>query len=606
MGERSEEAAASVRIDGAGATTASGADVGLLAVAAAFLLPVAFSPENYHRFWAPKAAVCLVLIVPGLVALGRLVRARSTAAVAASLFVGAAGVSTVLSDNPILSLTGAANWGTGFLFVVTLAAAWALGSVINEERRRQVVLAIIAAALMNAVVAWLQVRNLVPPSLESSLEAGGLRSGGLMGAPVHLGALVAGALWLVSGRVGRERKSLFWLAAVLVLTGAAQASGARSAIALAAVAVICSAVRAAMESRPGMVRGAAILAAAGIGLALAPVGAQAGDDKVGGREEETVSASERVVDARSTARDIEGRLAVWRISRDSALERPVLGWGPGRFQEATSSRYTPEIAGAGNSAWKDPHNWVVEYAVTTGAVGLVLLGAWLALAARTSGGPLAAFSLTIGLFMLVEPQTVGLVPLALLALGAANRQRWPSISGLSGGGGGWRVLVGVGAVASVAAAGALLVGEFFLYRAFLDTSVASFDKAHALLPPWPEVAYVGSRTEAFYGLQSEPHARRSLALAREATRRDPADPSAWSYLGHIERKWGSNAAAAAAFDRSLERNPWLADGLQGQAMLARARGDDATADEACRRLRVLGRNPPPQCGGARSGPPPPP
>lgn len=554
----------------------SGADVGLLAVGAAFLLPVAFSPENYHRFWAPKAAVCLLLIVPGLAALARLVRCGSRAAMAAALFVGAAGVSTLLSDNPVLSLTGSVNWGTGWLFVAALAAAWALGSVINEERRRQVAFAIIAAALVNAVVAWLQARGLVPPPLESPG-----RAAGLMGNPVHLGALAAGGVWLVGDRIGRDLRSMLWLIPVGLLAGAAQVSGGRSGAGLCLLAVVAVVWRSGLRSKAGLLKSAAVIGAAVVGISLAPMGAEG-----------AALSSGRVVGAQST-QEVGLRFDLWRTSLDAALERPVLGWGPGRFQAATSPRYTPEIAGGGVVAWKDAHNWVVEYAVTTGALGLLLLGGWLALAARRSRGPLAGFAVVIGLLMLVEPQTVGLAPLAFLALGVASSDR--PVVGIGIGRGVGRALVVMGSVASVTAAVVLLVGQVFLYHAFLDTSVSSFDKAHSLLPPWPEVAYVGSRTEAFYGLHSEPHARRSLALAREATRRDPADPSTWSYLGHLELKWGTRAGAAAAFDRALERNPWSADGLRGRVSVASAAGDRDALVESCRRMRVLGRKPLPAC-----------
>ncbi|HUP71266.1 MAG TPA: O-antigen ligase family protein [Acidimicrobiales bacterium] len=547
-------------------------------MAAAFLLPVAFSPENYHRFWAPKAAVCLLLIVPGAAALARLVRAGSRAALAASLFVVGAGTSTLLSDNPVLSLTGSANWGTGFLFVGSVAGAWALGSVIGEERRRQVVSAIVAAALVNAVIAWLQVRGLVPPPLESPG-----RAAGLMGNPVHLGALAAGGLWLVGDRVGRDRQSLLWLGPVVLLAGGAEISGGRSGAGLAFVAVVAAVWRAGLGSWPGRARALAVVAAAAVGFALAPAGAEG-----------VTLGSASAVGAESSTAEVGLRFDLWRVGLDAAIDRPAFGWGPGRFQAATSPRSTPAIAGGGAVAWKDAHNWVVEYAVTTGAVGLMLLSAWLALAARNSRGPLAGFAGIVGLLMLVEPQTVGLAPLALLALGASGQDR--PVSGLGAMGAAWRAVVVVGAVASVVAAVVLVVGQVFLYHAFLDTSVSSFDKARSLLPPWPEVSFVGSRTEAFYGLQSEPHARRSLELAREATRRDPADPSMWSYLGHIELKWGTEVAAAAAFDRSLEENPWLAGGLQGRAIVAQALNDDESLTESCRRLQVLKRKPIPACG----------
>lgn len=561
------------------------ADVGLLAVAVAFLLPVAFSPETYYKFWAPKAAVCLLLLIPGLVALGRLVRAGSKAAIVAALFVVAAGISTLLSDRPILSLVGLANWGTGSLFVAGLAAAWALGSVISDRRREQVVLAIIGAALVNAVVAWLQARGFVPPALESPG-----RSGGLLGHPVHLGALCAGALWLVGDRIGRARGHVLWAAPIVLIAGAAQLSGGRSAAGLAFLAVVAAVWRSGLSSVGGRTRAAVIVVAAVVGFALGPAGVEG-----------AVLGSARVAGAETATHEVGLRVDVWRIGLEASLDRPVLGWGPGRVQAATSTHYTPEVAGGGLFAWQDPHNWIVEYAVTTGALGLLLLVAWLVLAARTSRGPLAGFAATIGLFMLVEPQTVGLVPLAMLALGAANRDR--PVVGVLSGSRAHRLAILAGSVPFVAAALVLLVGQVFMYHASLDTSVASFNKAHSLLPPWPEVSYVGSRTEAFYGLHSERHATRSLALAREATRRDPADTRMWSYLGFIELKWGTKTGAATAFDRALERNPWAADGLRGRVVLAEALGDEVTLRDSCKRLRILKQEPLVACrpeGGADS------
>ena len=538
---------------------------------AALLLPLAFSPELYHSFWAPKAAVALLVLGPGLVALARLARAGSRPALLAACFVAVAAVATAGSEHPVASLTGGANWGTGLLFVAAAVGAWALGASAGEQRRRQVATALVAAALVNAVVAWLQARGLVPPSLDSTG-----RSSGLMGNPVHLGALAAGALWLVGGRVAASsaRRAAPWIAAAAVLAGAAQLSGGRSAVGLTALVLV------ALVPRIGWRRGAVLAVAAFVGLLAASAWAADG----------AVTGSARAVT--QTTRQMDARGSLWRTSAGAVLERPLLGVGPGRFHAATSPRAEPAVSEGGVNAYADAHNWVVEYAVTTGLLGLLVLLAWLVTAARSSGGPLAGFAAVAGVFMLVEPQSVSLTPLALLALGASCRRAPPSTPA----GTGWRTASTAGLLAGAAAAAVLLAGELGLRQATLDTSPSRYADAAALLPPWADVSRVGARISAFHGLHDDDARRQALVLARQATRRDPADPAAWSELAKLELAWGTDAGTARAVDRALERHPWQADALLVRAVLAERTGDAATGADSCRRLAVLHRTPP-VCGG---------
>ncbi|MDP9386447.1 MAG: hypothetical protein M3Q48_00585, partial [Actinomycetota bacterium] len=179
---------------------------GLLALVAALVLPLAFSPEAYHSFWAPKAAVCLLLVGPGLVAVAHLWRTGVGGARPAALFLVAAAVSALLSDNVVAAVIGSPNWGMGVVFVAVLVGAWALGAAAGPERRHQIVLALVAGAAVNAAVAWLQARGLVPPPLESPG-----RSMGLAGNAVHAGALFAGGLWLCGELARRARRWVGWL-----------------------------------------------------------------------------------------------------------------------------------------------------------------------------------------------------------------------------------------------------------------------------------------------------------------------------------------------------------------------------------------------------------
>lgn len=538
--------------------------IGLLAVAGAGLLPVVLIDDLYWGTWAPKAALCLVLLFPGLVMLAGLVVAGSRPARFATTFLAAAGVSTALADKPALSLVGAANWGTGLLFVATLVGAWALGVSIADRRRRQLVMAIIAAVIVNAAVAWAQ----------AQVGVGG-RSRGLMGNPVYLGGLAAGGLFLLGRRFGRERRSWWWLPAVAGVAGAAQLSGGRAAVALAAAAALAS-LRGA-----GAARGAALAAAVVIGVLLAPVGAD-GPVTLGS----TRAAPASVVSTSDT------RFAVWRISMGAVGERPLVGWGPGRFAAATTPRYDAVAAQEG-LVLKDAHNWVVEYAVTTGLVGLALLLAWLGAAAWGARGPLAGFALVVGASSLVQPQHVALTPMAMLALGAAGAGRGlrDGVGGREGGGLGrrWGAAAGVGLGIGLVGAGILLVGQHYLQRGVEDDSLRDMRRAIALSPPWPEVALRAASVEASYGLsEGEPHKRRTLELARQAVRRDPSDSSSWAEMGALELEWGSNERAATAFREALEANPWDVASLLGRVTLAGRQGDRASLAESCRRLRTLG------------------
>ncbi|HET7488250.1 MAG TPA: O-antigen ligase family protein [Acidimicrobiales bacterium] len=548
-----------------GAAGRRAADPGLLAVLAAALLPIAYSTELEHPFWAPKAALCLLLLGPGAVAVARLVAAGDGAAMAATAFVAAAGLSAALSDKPALALVGGANWGTGLLFDATLVGAWALGRLCTGHRRRQLVTAVLAAALVNAAVGWLQARDLVPDVLESPG-----RSAGLMGNPVHLGALAAAAIVLAGSRLREDRRWYLWVGALALLAGAAQLSGGRSAVGLGLVATAVVAWRA------GPRRGAAAVAAVVAGALVASVWA-------GGK---AVTGSSRAVGQESTAQ-VGERIDLWRLSVGAIGRRPLLGWGPDRFEAATTPRYVPPVTEGGRQIYRDAHNWVVEYATTTGLVGLGLLVAWLALAARDARGPLAAVAAVAGVFLLFEPLSVSLCPLALLALGASTRG-----PPLPAAGPAWRAAAVAGLLVGAGFAVVLLAGEVRLRQATLDISRDRYRQAAPLLPAWPDVSLAGARVEAYFGLHDEAARRATLELARQATRRDPASSQAWAYLGQLERVWGSEQRARAALDAALRRDPWLAEALERRASLARSGGEDGVLADVCGRLKTLGRTTP--------------
>ena len=549
--------------------------IGLLAVAVCGLLPVVVLPNLYWGAWAPKAAVCLVLLFPGLVVLGRLVAAGNPSAVAATAFLLAAGLSTALSDRPAQSLVGPANWGTGFLFLAATAAAWAVGAVAGDRRRRQLVAVLLAAVVVNAAVAWLQAR------------VDGGRTRGLMGNAVFLGGLAAGGLYLLACRLGKERGSWWWAPAIALVAGATQLSGGRAAAALGLVAVLAALPRA------GLVRAGVIVAAVVAGVALAPIGAKGA----------VLGSTRTKPSAVATAAGGDTRLAVWRVSLGAVAERPLVGFGPGRFAAATGRRYTPAAAQE-HVVLRDAHNWVIGTAVTTGLAGLGLLLVWLALAARGAEGPLAGFAVIVALSSLVQPMHVALTPMAMMALGAAGHdvvRRRPRPLAEPALGGAWGAAAVAGLAVGIAGGAALVTGQALLQRGVADESQADIRTARTLSPPWPELLLKAASVETTYGItKGEPHRQRTLELTRRAALLDPTDPILWSELGFVEAQWGTVDRAAAAFRHGLGANPWDVSSLEGSAGIARAQGDADTLLESCRRLRVLN-VPVPACSDVRPG-----
>src|SRR5690349_6288306 len=84
----------------------------------------------------------------------------------------------------------------------------------------------------------------------------------------------------------------------------------------------------------------------------------------------TPSASERLVGPSGQS----ARVQNFRTAIDAILDRPVLGWGPGRYQAATSQHRSRELEAAGPDAlFADAHDSILHYGVTTGVVGVGFL-----------------------------------------------------------------------------------------------------------------------------------------------------------------------------------------------------------------------------------------
>jgi O-antigen ligase len=516
----------------------------LVAAALAFGLPLLAAPFGLIAgYWSARELV-LVLVAPlALPLLLSLIRRRDAAALPAAAFLLWAGIATALSPQPAMALWGQFATGTGLIFVAALVACWAWGRHL-QDRTGLVATAVLGAAVVSALIGIGQVTMDLSRFGMGASEG---RADGMTGNAVFLGAFLAGALW-VAGTHLRGRPVRMGAVAFLCAAGI-QLSGSRIAL-LAAVAVV---VLLPLTLRPRALMIAAVVA----GVAFATLLPTASS---------TSGGTERLAAGGST----RSRTEMWMTGLDAVAERPVVGIGPGLFQPATSARRTLAFVrseGEGRYFF-DAHNLVIEYAVTTGVVGVLLLAAWLVFSLRglRLRSPLAGFALVTLATHLVQPQSVVLTPLTFLALGAAAKRdaaeirppaRTASRPALIAG------VVATGAIGLVVSA-ALCYGFFALDQARLDFRQSDGDAADRFLPdPWWQAKEQRARIAVLRAREANApvfpaEARR---LREQAARDAPGDPRPLLSLADTYLQVGDVSSAHATLLKVLDVDPWSVPAL---------------------------------------------
>lgn len=549
----------------------------LFTVAFAFLLPVAFSPSVHAVFWAPKAALVLLAAAVGFPRLLILAKRPSNArlpARASLSFVAVASVSTLFANNHTTAIFGHYIWGTGLIFIISLPSIWAIGVSLDEDGRKDVTQALLAGVAVNVVFSLLE---MVGDLSAFELARYDGRSIGLMGNPVHLGALVAAGLAL--SIPWRGRRLWPWLILIGSIAAAVEVSGSRSALVALAVVLIGSARS---KHYLGWRRLAAVMVVVLLGLTGGVSLTQWG----GG-----VSVSQRITEANGGG-GVVPRFSMWWATRHAIIQNPLLGSGPSSYLEATSRYRTPSVARAfgADRYFSDAHNLVIEYATTTGILGLSALLLWLTWAWRRSGGPLRLFATALLVVGLVEPQWVGTTPLALLALGMAltsTAEKAPTFAApLSTP---IRGLTAALILVATTASGVFLVGGFHLDQAVLDFNRHHADRSLSLLPHWSQPATVRARIETFEGRSEKNPTKLALALhwQQEAILRTPTDPSTWLTLADAAASEGRPKEASEAYKQVLRLNPMSTRACNGLARLALAsRNPDSAKQWMLRSLTI--------------------
>lgn len=555
--------------------------LGVFAAIGAAALCLGFSPKVNSVTFTPKFAVLLLFAAVGVVPLARLVMGSSPlrwAARAAVAFLAVALVSALVSPSPNIGFFGLYLWGTGWLFWLGAAGAFAIGASLGAKDRPLLFAGLLVGALGNALIAVLQiVGNLSTPGLNLY---DGSQADGLLGNPIYLEALLLGGLALVLGRVCRA--PLRWGAAALLLAVSLEFTFERFALIVLALLVIYALYS--YGTRKGGTF--TLLVAAGYGIGYLGGGSGLGTRVTSGTGETTFGL----------------RLRVWLQSAHYVLHHPLLGVGPGQLRtamdsSATLSFFQRVLAGR---VLTDSHDIFVEVAVTTGLLGLACFLVWLIATARMAArSAFLGFAAAMIAVELVEPINIAIVPLALLALGAAAAARWNpetvasdtayqeagrqteqthgarySDRGVSAYA---RITTVVAVVLALFLGGTMVAGDAYMFRGTnfgpgQPFNIAAAEDANRLLPYWPDSALEPARIEAFDTLNGVSAARAHLAAARRwtavAVNRDSHNPQLWTLLAVADIDLKKYGLARTEFYHALSCDKWFTQALQGLGQLA--------------------------------------
>ncbi len=335
----------------------------------AALLPFVINPWWYDIYYWPKVqllyagtGVLLFLTVwrsPG----GWRRVFRSPLGMALACWLGAVGLATLGSVNPLLSVVGEDYRYEGLLTWLAYGALTALSActVTGLARIRWLVGAVLAAATVMAAVGLAQHIGwaVVPEDFD---RRGMARAWGTIGSPLALGAYLVLLLPLpISLYAQTTHPGWRWIygAVVVLLYAALVATRTRAAWGAFVVAAGVWAVATGAERLRPAVRSLLILAAA---LAVVTP---------------LVLLTSRLEVAHVLDRDsADSRSFLWRTTAPLIWQRPLLGWGPETLVQVYPDYGTPEFLSVFPRAAMErilvdrPHNDLLQQAVSTGLLGL--------------------------------------------------------------------------------------------------------------------------------------------------------------------------------------------------------------------------------------------
>ena len=536
-----------------------------------------YVPILFSWFWTPRMAVALVAAVPGLVALvvlavrGQLA-SRLALGVIAWAFVGA-----IASDNVRLSMLGAAGQESHVLAYVAAFGLWALAQFMSAAGRRLLHIVLLAAIVVNAVFGALQMFFQID-GVDLGLSGG--RSVGLTPNPIFLASIMlVGIFALLSGIDVATARSVRWSLGAVTVFGAVLAFTA-TRVALIAFVVVAVGV---VVSRWHPLRAVGVaVTACGIfvGVTLA---------RVLGAESDALS--------RSTEVHAGGRVEWWIGGLRATLERPVFGWGPGRFRSALQGDFSfaSVAAGGDNQSMPDAHNIVVTTLVALGIPGFLLLAAFAYTVIRRARGVYCSALIAVLIVWLLQPAgLVMLLPfMVLLGVSMPGICDSPAAGRLTCAAGGDQRLplatwVWAGATAvGVVAASWLLVADYRLANAALDSDGAAFAATEGMFLGDPIISDVGATIWIRNSLVDEIAGQRVIPQLERTVKLEPSRPYWHARLARAYAAKGDYGGSVASARRALDLQPTSAQAWTTLLYVAEQTDDDLLLDESMEAVCLL-------------------
>lgn len=367
----------------------------------ALLITSVFLPFFYSWFWTPRMMIVVAASAPGLVALLDLVRRRDRAAQFAAAGLAWAVLSALLSDETRFALIGHLFQETSVIVYAGAVGLWAMARSMSPAGQRLLVPSLVGVIGLNVAVAAMQVisqREAGYIALQGGRAVGLTPNAGLFGAYAVAGLAIS--IWSFA-RARTHRSSIRWATGALVFGIGLALSGSR--ISVGALVLVAAWVVVTSRRRRAVLVSAVAFAGVGIGSLMASAFGSS--------------------DALSRSGELRsgGRGELWRTGLSAFADRPLTGWGLGRYRTATQGRWSVEYVSmiADKQEIPSAHNIVVGLLVAVGLPGLVLFSIFVWHVARRARGPLALAAAGISITWLFQPAGLATLPLALLMVGAA-------------------------------------------------------------------------------------------------------------------------------------------------------------------------------------------
>ncbi len=288
-----------------------------------------------------------------------------------------------------------------------------------------------------------------------------------------------------------------------------------------------------------------------------------------------------------------GRTDWWIAGWHAALDRPVLGWGAGRFRSAIQGElsFASVATNQDSQAIPDAHNIVVNMLVDFGIPGLALFLAFCWVVARRASGVYSLALLAVPIVWLLQPiaQTTLLIYMILLGIAVSSTRTGddPTPPGSSSSGvKSWMwtaaTIVGVGA------ASWLLIAEYRLAQASLDLDSEAFAAAEAMYFGDPLVADVGARIAIGRSITDPSAAREVLPQLERAADLEPTRAYFQARVAFELGRLGDYEAAERRARRALELQPTSSLAWATLMSIAEETDDEPLRSEASAALCLLG------------------